>query len=233
MRYPSPSRRVDGSLERKVERAASDTVSIRLPGITARQTVATVATHSWSTSYATGGESVSLSGLVPSRQAIVPVPANGYTFTYDTGSNKLKAFTTAGTEVVATTNLQTAVGTTTILVLGTPDAVTDLWTPPGGAVLVGAKVRFTQSVTRDGTNYWSIHLAIRADGETFGRKIGRRLETNVRGITSGVENELLAYPESEVVASGSSVVLSATAATGATACLGDAVVTLVFQRKVT
>ena len=233
MRYLAPSRRQDERISRAATRAGRETVTIRLPGLTARPTVQTVTSHSWSTSYATGGEAIAVSALVPDLLAVSALPAAGYTFAYDSGSGKLKAYSAAGTEVAATTNLQAAVGTTTLVVIGRAPTVLDGWTADDAVSLVSASVRFGETVTRSSTNYWTIHAAIRAVGEEFGRKIGNRINTDSRGVTGGAENVLFDAPGGESVAAGSTVVLSATAATAATACLGDAVLTLVIQRKVT
>lgn len=69
-----------------------------------------VGDYTFSSSYTTGGEVLDLAAAFGAVRGIVAVrvpPAGGYTFEYVAATKKLKAYTTAGAEVAAATNLST------------------------------------------------------------------------------------------------------------------------------
>lgn len=68
--------------------------------------------------YTTGGKQLTPSNVsMLEILAIVGDGANGYTCTYDKPTQKLKAYTTAGTEAAASANLSTVAFT--LLIIGT------------------------------------------------------------------------------------------------------------------
>lgn len=233
-KYIPVSRRMDGALSRQTAQDAVETVTVRFPGLTARPVVQTYTTIVWSSSYPTGGEAptVPFDTIVPDIQNVLALPVNGYTFAYNAGTGKIQAYTTAGTEVVATTDLSAAVGTTPLIVVGRGDTVLPGWLCPDGAILTDVTVRFTSAVARHGTNYWTLGVAIRSPGQNVGRRVGSQIVTNARGIAANGVNLLYSGPGYETVASGDEVVLWATASTASTLPLGDAVMTLTIRKKV-
>lgn len=232
--YDPTARRNDTRLERAIQRAGEQIVTYRFPGVTARTGVTSYTTHAWGSSYATSGETPSPlpESLVPGFLCAVCLPRNGYTFQYDASADKILAYTTAGTEVVATTNLQTAVGTTDIIVHGRGETLLDAYYVREDVQLVAASFRVSEAVAKSATNYWTLELRARADGESYGRPIGRRVVTDVRGLAENVEIPLYDTVAPTVVAAGDRVVLSASAATASASPLGDVVLTLVLQRGV-
>jgi len=63
-------------------------------------------TITMSSSYTTGGEAVTAASLgMTTINSMILGPAGGYTFKWDSTNGKIMAYSTAATEVTATTNL--------------------------------------------------------------------------------------------------------------------------------
>ncbi len=210
------------------------TATVRFPGVTARSPVTTYTGHAWSTSYATGGESIAptLQSRVPGFLSAIPSSVNGYTFSYDSGTNKLKAFTGAATEVAGGTNLQTAVGTTPILVVGRGETLLSGYTAGGRERLVGLTMFCSSSVTRNGSAYWTFEARVWKQGQTYGTGFGQIVTTDLRGITGNEGVPILGEPDVVDLETGDRVVLSASSSSDGSPAVGDVTLVMTFQREV-
>lgn len=206
------------------------------------------ASHSWSVSYTSGGETIGdLSGLVTGFVGAFPQTVNGYTFTYDSGSQKLQAFTTAGTEVVATTNLQAAVGTTKVHVVGTTTSTTIssipllatpskiiAYTAVGSERLAAASFVVSGTPGQHATNYWNVALYVLAPPPlgVYGEIVGTTTSAS-RGLTSGQTYSLYASDAGLPLIEGSQLFLLVWAQNTSATAIGDVTLTLEIVRKVT
>lgn len=229
-----PGRRNDNRIRRAVSRAASQTVVVRFPAMTAQRVVPTYTSHAWSSSYPASGEAISptLENRVPEFLGAIAFPTAGYTFVYSAATGKLLAYTTAGTEVVATTDLSAAVGTTPILAFGAAEESMDGWAAGGDARLVSATLLTTSSVAASATGYWTIEARVRKSDGTYGGRVGVRVQTSKVGIAAGVDVPLVTEGDAVTLATGDVVLLYAVASNGSTAPLGDVTLTLEIQRQV-
>lgn len=235
--------KLDQDTYKRFGRAARFTVTARLPAITSKTAAPTLYVHSWSSSYPANGEAISvLESLVPGFVAAIPSPGAGYTFTWNHATGKLLAYTTAGTEVVATTNLSTAVGTTPILVYGVQPSIMEVYQARGDETIQSVVAAFEEDVAIDGTNFWSIEARIRDPGDSYGRALvsagldaAPALSNAKRSFVAGQSEtlyEAVTGPGTRL-SSDARVVLYAAPATQSCKPLGDVTVTIEMQRKVT
>ena len=232
--YTAISHKRDRRGERATQRAGIVTATVRFPGVTARTPVTAYATHEWSSSYSTGGESVSpaLDTLVPGFLNAFPSPVNGYTFKYDSGTDKLLAYESFGVEVGAASDLGSLVGTTPIMVVGRGETILDAYTAAGNERIIEATLYTTAGCSASGTAYWEIEARVKSAGDSYGSRFGRRLSTSSVGLTAGESYRLLGDPETEELTSGDRVVLYAAASSASTTTLGDLTLVLKIQREV-
>lgn len=231
--YPAPSRRRDEYLEGAINRMGSTWVRVRLGDIHAKTPVMTRKTFTFSASYTTGGEDVgTVTTLVHDFQTVEAFPKNGYTFTYDSGANKLKAYTTAGTEVVATTDLLVAVGTVQILVIGNARTDAVLYRALGDEILSEIEIEVADTFTASAANYWTLSLYRRSTGQATGALLGTAYTTSNKTLTAETTVTLYTTLTGLALTADDRIILDAVAATATTARLSDAVLWLRFQKKV-
>lgn len=226
---------------RRLNRAGRVNVTVRVPAVTAKTAAPTLYVHSWGASYVTGGEEIaSLETLVPGFVAAIPSPGNGYTFTWDHATTKLKAFSAAGTEVAGATNLATAVGTTPILVYGVQPSIMDVFQADGGETVTAVRVFFERSVALSSTNFWTIEARIRAADEEYGRALvsigdAQPALSNKKRSFVGGQSETLYEAVTGAgrrLSSADRIVVYASPATQSCLPLGDLTVSVEMQRKV-
>jgi hypothetical protein len=137
----------------------SDRVVVELPDLGSKSPVFAHAVHTFSASYATGGEAISPAlPSVPNRQDVLWSPKGGYTFEFVAG-DKIKAYTTAATEVAALTNLS-GLGTIRGLVLGKRDPEMPLVTAGEAWRLRGVALAVASAVAASSTSYWTIRAQV-------------------------------------------------------------------------
>lgn len=219
-------------------KTARFTVTARLPAVTAKTAAPTLYVHTWSASYSTGGEDTpDLTTLVPGFVAAIPAPGGGYTFGWDSGSSKLVAYASAGTEVTIGTNLSLAVGTTPILVYGVQPSVVEAYEAAGDEVLLSVTAVFQKDVAVDATNYWTVEARLRAAGETNGRPLAvvPALSNAKRSFVAGQEETLYdaVTGAGTRLSSGDRVSLYLSPSSQSCLPLGDVTFVLALQRKVT
>lgn len=222
-------------LRRAVELAAASTVTIRLGDILAAEPTMHRTTFTFGT-YSTGGVAVDFEGLVPTfLDAIVP-PKNGYTFEYD-GADKLKAFSTADTEVTDALDVSTLIGEVAIYVLGSRQTSLPGYVSPGGETMVGGTFRCSGGMAADSTDFWTLELRVKRAArpnlaeQTFGETVSRRL-TNAVGIEDGAALPLVPDGSRVTLEEGDTVLLYATASTDDTTGFGEAFFDIELESKV-
>lgn len=223
------------SLANSVRYSGRVRVSVLLGDLTAKTCPTTVYTHTWSVTYPAGGESVTaFDTLVPNFVAAFPAPGGGYTVTYDSALSKLKAWMAPGVEVVATTNLSAAIGTTAVLVAGASQAIRGGYVARGDEVLVRAAVVVEETVAKDATNPWTIEARRRSGKDEYGTRLGAAISNANRSFASRQEEVLYeAVGVGTRMAERDHVVLYASPASQSSLDLGQTTLVLDFQRKVT
>lgn len=152
--YPT-SRRLDAESRIRQGLLGESSAFANLGSVASGQSVETVSTHSWSTSYATGGEDVTL----PSLSGTVHVSAlarKGYTFDYDSGTGKLLAYDGPGSEVSAATNLSAALGTTVIVQRGSQTQARTIFVAKGDVVVTRIRFMVGEAVSTSSTAFWGV-----------------------------------------------------------------------------
>jgi len=231
--YPAASRRADQDLERRLERGSRKSVNTRLGDLSASVDAVVKTTFAWDTSYATGGEDATAGSLLDTVTSVLPMPKNGYTFQWNSGTDKYLAFTTAGTEVVATTDMDAAVGTIDVTVFGTSlvtyqDLV--LYTSPGGEALLSIAVVVAADLDAHATNYWTFTAKRRKPGQEFGERLVERT-TAIVGFKARKPVTLYANRTGLELGAGDSIILGVASATASTAGVAEPVVTLDIQGR--
>ena len=225
------ARRKDGVLRRQIERLGLFRVTVPLRSLLGGAVEPAYTTFSWSSSYTTGGESADIEDMVPTFAGALPLPKGGYTFFYDSAANKILAYTTAGAEVAATTDLAAAIGTIGVVVYGTRDTTRPLYVAQGDEVL--HRVFLTAEADLDNAaNYWTFDVRRRADGDDFGEELATRTTEN-HGLEA--RDHLLLYENTAglSLAKGDTLLLLASTASAEDDPVHEAMVTFEFQRKVT
>lgn len=188
--YDAPARREDGLIRQSVDRLASFNVTIPLGALTALRPEIARVPFTFSASYATGGEDVgSVAAMVHDFQTVEATPQAGYTFQYVSGTNKLKAFSAAATEVVATTNLQVAIGDMTLSVIGAIRSSFPVYRANGDEIVSSVTLVASDDLTASPTNYWTFRVRRRANGQEYGQDLNPNSPTTSTADLDLVANE--------------------------------------------
>ncbi len=231
--YPAASRKRDDALERAVTRAGRFRVTMPLGALTARRVVTAVYVHTWDASYAAGGEACgALDELVPNYVGYSAATGSaGYTFVFNSATEKLIAYDEVGLEVGGGTDL-TGQGSTVVTIYGELPDLRDVYEAEDGTTLLSARIRFRTAVSKDGTNYWTLGLRARAADETLGRTIGTTLSNETRAFAANTDFTLYDDERGEPLADGDVLSTFMEASTQMTRTTGDATLVLDLQRKV-
>ncbi len=231
---PAYARRGDQRVQRVAENAAVHTVTVRLGTLNYYNPQLYYRDFTWSASYVAGGESLAdASAGVGTLLSVSVAPKAGYTFAYNTGTGKIQAYTTSGTEVVDTTDLLAAVGTVGVTILGTGPTAHILYVSEGGERLEGASIMVQDTVAKDGTDYWTLKVLRRSPTYSRGEQVGTTTLTNsTRGFLANETLELYTSDAGFELSADDYIVLSAVASTAVTEKLQDAVVTLRLRRRI-
>lgn len=189
--YDAPARREDERLARGLQRSGDIHLCFPLGSFTSNRPEMARVQFTWSTSYATGGEPVNgVTDLVHGFVTVEAAPVAGMTFDYDIGGGRLKAYITAGTEVAAGTNLQAAIGTIWLTVIGAQRTTFPVYRAADGDSIRGAWIEAEDSLTASSTSYWTLVLRARApasglsSAEEFGRDIGDTITTSTLSLVA-------------------------------------------------
>lgn len=210
--YDAPARRHDEILTDMVRRLATEQLTIPLGSLTLNRPELARAAFEWSSSYATGGEDVGVvTGMVHDFQTVEATPQAGYTFQYVPGTNKLKAFTTAGTEVVATTNLQAAIGPMTLSVFGAVRTTFPVYRARGDEIVSSVSLVTSDDLAASATSYWTILVRRRASGQEYGSDLGETVTTEDLDLVANEAVSLYDTPQGTRLNAGDDLLLLASA----------------------
>lgn len=147
------------SEDRKRGVLRSDRLVVPLQDVAANSPIFAAGTHSFTASYSTGGDAVNPAlPSVPTRAAVLFTPRGGYTFEYVAG-DKVKAFSSGGTEVAAATDL-TSLNPVALLVVGTRPTDVYVTKFSEGCRLSSVELLAGCAVTANSTNYWKIRAQL-------------------------------------------------------------------------
>lgn len=210
--YDAPARRHDEILTDTVRRLATEQLTVPLGSLTLnRPEIARVA-FEWSASYATGGQDVGVvSAMVHSFQTVEATPKAGYTFQYVPGTNKLKAFTTAGTEVAAATDLQAAIGPMTLSVFGAVRTTFPFYRARGDEIVSSVTLVASDDLAASATSYWTILVRRRASGQEYGQDVGDTVTTADLDLVANEAVTLYDTPQGTRLNAGDDLLLLASA----------------------
>jgi len=232
--YNGPCRRRDDQIEDAVSRASLVKIVFPLGCITSQRPEIARRTHQWSSSYTTGGEDVgAVSAMVPGFSTVEASPLAGYTFQYIPGTNKLMAFTTAGTEVAAATNLQTAIGDTPVNVVGVQSGKWPCYRAKAGDTIVQIEIESETTLDASATNYWEFVVRRRAQGLEYGVDVGDTLSTASFGLTARTPFTLYEDEIGTRLAADEEIVVYGSGSGSVRGSLDGVTVTVTIQRKVT
>lgn len=175
---PEFARRNDQRIREALRDLACEWVPVRFGTVAQGSVVASSKTFAFDSSYPTGGEDFTRLD-VPGVVLHVCSPAAGYTFEVD--GVKIKAYSSAGTEVSNGTDLSGI--TTNVLGMGTDQGPHMLFRPCGEVVVTEVQVEVQSDVLKNSTNFWTLELLHRRDGETTGRTLGT-YDTSDSGLAS-------------------------------------------------
>lgn len=222
--------------ESYIQRAGRTTVTVALRDVASSEQAIVATTHTWAASYSTGGDSVSFASLVDSLTAVIATPQNGRTFTYDSGNSKLISYDSPNVETSAATNLESEIGTSPVLVIGTDSTLTHAlpaYVATGDELLKTVRLSIEADIDADTTNYWTIQARVRRVGQALGEELGTELVTSTLGIESLVARELYSNATGLALSEGDMVLLRCVAATTSSATIERPTLTLDIQRRVT
>jgi len=232
--YPAPARKRDEQLEGFVRRGSIQTYAFPLGCLTADRPEVARKTMAWSTSYTTGGEDVgAVTGMVPGFSTVEVSPLAGYTFQYVSGTNKLKAFTTAGTEVAAATNLQAAIGDTPMNVIGAQSGVFPLYTARDGDTILSVQIESETTLSASATNYWTLVTRRRLQGLEYGVDVGDTLDTSTVGLEARTPLVLYLSETGTRLSAGEQIVCYVSGSGSLRASLSGVTLIVTVKRQVT
>lgn len=226
------ARRDSGRLRSADLRVARETICVPLGNIVSGEAVVKYGTHTWDAAYDTGGEPIADAAAVPGLVDVLMMPySNGVVgavyFEWDNAAGKMEAFDANHVEIVGSTDLS-SLSARPWLAIGSAGSSSVIYKSQGVTTLLSARLQVSTAVTADSSDYWTLTLRHRRDGQSTGEDVAS-YTTSDRSLSAG-EDVTLYDDERGLRLSDGELLTLDVSETGDAAALQGAVLWVTVQR---